>query len=80
VSMSRMRPKANSVRVPTMEAQRNSSSNLVQSPEVACTKIDSPTAYRVCFECSLYGWNQNSIELPMESVSGPNSFEVNRDR
>ena len=59
MSKSRMRPEANSVRVPEVEAQSNSSSSPSRSQRVARTKNDAQVAYGVCFGRSLYGWKDN---------------------
>ena len=68
MSKSRRRPEANSVRVPEVEAQRYSSSNLSRSLGAARTKNDAQVAYGVPFGRSLYGWKDYFIELPMEPV------------
>ena len=51
-----------------LEAQSKSSLSLLRSPGVARTKINAQAAYGVRFGCSLYGWNDNFKELPMELV------------
>jgi hypothetical protein len=38
------------------------------------TKIDAMATYGVGFGGSIYGWNQNFIELPMALVPSQNSF------
>jgi hypothetical protein len=38
------------------------------------TKIDALAIYGVGFGRSIYGWNQNFIELPMAPVPPQNSF------
>jgi hypothetical protein len=77
LSKSRGRSGANPVWVPKVEAQSNTSSSPVRSPGEALTKNDAPVAYGVRFGRSLYGWNENFIELiPMAPFSGPNSFGV----
>ena len=68
MSKSRRRPEANSVRVPEVEAQNNSSSSPSRSLGAARTKKDAQVAYGVRFGRSLYGWKDNFMELPMEPV------------
>ena len=68
MSKSRRRPKANSVRVSEVEAQSNSSLSLSRSPVATRTKNDAQVAYGVYFGCSLYGWKDNFMELPMALV------------
>ena len=68
VSKSRRRSKANSIRVPEVEAQNNSSSSPSRSPGAAHTKNDVQVAYGVRFGRYLYGWKDNFMELPMEPV------------
>jgi hypothetical protein len=46
----------------------NSNSTLPRIPESNFTKIDALATYGVRFGCSIYGWNQNFIELPMAPV------------
>ena len=69
--MSKLRrgPEANSVRVPKVEAQSNSSSSPSQSSGAARTKNNAQVAYGVCFGRSLCGWKDNFMELPMGAVS-----------
>jgi hypothetical protein len=63
-----------------MEAQTSSTSFQFRTLETARTKTDGHVAYGVGFGCSLYGWKDNFKKLPMESVSGPNSSGVDRNR
>jgi hypothetical protein len=62
-----------------MEAQTGSTSFQFRTPGTTRTKTDAHVAYRVRFECSLYGWKHNFKKLPMEPVSGPNSSGVDRN-
>lgn len=59
-----------------MEAQTDSSSFQFRTPGTARTKTDAQVAYGVGFARSLYGWKGNFKELPMASVSGPNSSGI----
>jgi hypothetical protein len=56
------------------ESRSNSTSTPPQIPEPDFTKIDTLATYGVGFGCSIYGWNQNFIELPMAPVPPQNSF------
>ena len=77
VSKSRRRPAANSVRVPEVKAQSNSSSSPSRSPGAARTKKDVQVAYDVCFGHSLYGWKDNLISKLIQVVSRQKLFEIN---
>ena len=57
-----------------------SSSSSSRSAGAARTKNDAQAAYGAHFGRSLYGWKENFKELPMEPVSGPNSFGVDGNR
>jgi hypothetical protein len=46
----------------------NSTSTPPRIPESYFTKTDALATYRVGFGCSIYGWNQNFIKLPMTLV------------
>ena len=59
---------------------QHSSSSLFRTLGTARTKTDATVAYGLRFRRSLYGWKDNSKTLPMELVSGPNSFGVDRNR
>jgi hypothetical protein len=63
-----------------MEAQTGSTSFQFRTPGTACTKMDAYVTYGVGFGCSLFRWRDNFKKLPMESVSGPNSSGVDRNR
>jgi hypothetical protein len=63
-----------------MEAQTGSTSFQFRTPGTAHTKTDAQVAYGVGFGCSLYGWKDNFMKLPMEPVSGPNSSGVDGNR
>jgi hypothetical protein len=63
-----------------MEAQTGSTSFQFRTPGTARTKTDAHVAYGVGFGCSLYGWKDNFKNLPMDSVSGPNSSGVDGNR
>jgi hypothetical protein len=52
----------------------NSTSTPPRIPESDFTKTDALATYRVGFGRSIYGWNQNLIELPMALVPPQNSF------
>jgi hypothetical protein len=56
----------------------NSFSSPSRSPGAAFTKTDAQVAYGLYFWCSLYGWTDNFITLPMALASGPSSFGVDR--
>jgi hypothetical protein len=58
----------------------NSTSTPPRIPEPDFTKIDALATYGVRFGCSIYGWNHNFIELPMELVPPQNTFWVDRNR
>ena len=68
MSKSRRMPEANSVRVLEVEAQSNSSSSPSLSLGAAHTKNDAQVAYGVRFGCSLYGWKDKFMQLPIEPV------------
>jgi hypothetical protein len=57
----------------------NSTSIPPRIAEPYFTKTDTLATYRVRFGRSIYGWNQNFIELPM-AVPPQNSFCVDRNR
>jgi hypothetical protein len=63
-----------------IEAQTGSTSFQFWTTETDRTKTDAHIAYGVRFGCSLYRWKDNFKKLPMESVSGPNSSGVDRNR
>jgi hypothetical protein len=56
------------------ESISNSTSTPPRIPEPDFTKIDALATYGVGFGRSIYGWNQNFIELPMALVPPQNSF------
>ena len=61
---------------PRWRPQTDSTSFQFRTPGIARTKTDAQVAYRLRFGRSLYGWKYNFKALPMEPVSGPNSFGV----
>ena len=77
VSKSRRRSKANSVRIPEMEAQSNSSSSLPRPPGPVCLKLVTQDASGLCFRRSTYGWKANLIRKPIQVVSHQKLFEIN---
>lgn len=79
-SKSRRRSKANPIRVPKVEAQRNSSSSPPRSPGAACTKFIAQVAYGLGFRLSTYAWKAKEISFPMALVPPQNSFRVIRNR
>jgi hypothetical protein len=62
-----------------METQTDSSSFQFWIPGTTRNKMDAQVAYGVGFGRSLYGWKDNFEELPMASVSGPNSSRIDRN-
>jgi hypothetical protein len=52
----------------------NSTSTSPRILELDFTKTDALTTYGVRFGRSIYGWNQNFIELPIAPVPPQNSF------
>jgi hypothetical protein len=54
----------------------NSTSTPPRIPKTDFTKIDALATYGVGFGHSIYGWNQNFIELQMALVQPQNSFGV----
>jgi len=67
------------IRFESPRRRPKSSLSSSRSPRATRTKINAQVAYRVCFGCSLYGWKDNLKVLPMELVSGPNSFGFDRN-
>jgi hypothetical protein len=63
-----------------VEVQIDSTSFQFWNPGTARRKTDNQVAYGVGFGCSLYGWNQNFIELPMALVPPQNSIQVVQNR
>jgi hypothetical protein len=55
------------------KSMSNSTSTPPRIPEPYFTKTNALTIYRVGFGRSIYGWNQNFIELPMALVPPQNS-------
>jgi hypothetical protein len=53
----------------------NSTSTPPRIPKPYFTKTDALATYEVRFGCSMYGWNQNFIELPIAPVPPQSSFE-----
>jgi hypothetical protein len=63
--------------------EESSSNSTLTPPRISepnFTKIDALATYRVGFRRSIYGWNQNFIELPMAQVPSKNSFRVDGNR
>jgi hypothetical protein len=58
----------------------NSTSIPTRIPEPYFTKTDALAIYGVGFGRSIYGWNQNFIDLPMAPVPPQNSFWVDGNR
>jgi hypothetical protein len=56
----------------------NSTSTPPRIPEMDFTKIDALATYRVGFGCSIYGWNQNFIELPMTPFESTGIINTSR--
>ena len=79
VSKSRNRPEANSVRVPEVEAQSNSSSSLPRPQGPVCLKLVTQDTSELCFQRYTYGWKANLIRKPMQVVSHQKPFEINRN-
>ena len=77
---SRRRPEANSVRVPEVEAQSNSSSSLPRSLGPVCLKLVTKDASGLCFRRSTYGWKANLIRKPIQVVSCQKLFGINGNR
>jgi hypothetical protein len=63
-----------------VEVQTDSTSFQFWTPGTARRKTDNQVAYGVGFGRSLYGWNQNFIELPMALVPPQNSIQVVQNR
>jgi hypothetical protein len=59
-----------------VEVQTDSTSFQFRTLGTACRKTDNQVTYGVGFGRSLYGWNQNFIELPMALVPPQNSIQV----
>ena len=77
VSKSRRRPEANSVQVPEVEAQSNSSSSLPQNPGLVFLKLVTQDASGLRFRRSTYGWKANLIRKPIQVVSHQQTFGIN---
>jgi hypothetical protein len=56
------------------ESMSNSTLTPPRIPEPYFTKTDALVTYRVGFRRSIYGWNQNFIELQIAPVPPQNSF------
>jgi hypothetical protein len=54
----------------------NSTSTPPRIPEPYFTKTDALATYEVGFGRSIYGWNQNFIELPMTLVPPSESMGI----
>ena len=80
VSKSRRRSEANSVRVPEVEAQSNSSSCLPRPPGPVCLKLVTQDASGLCFRRSTYGWKDNLIRKLIQVVLDQKTFRINRNR
>jgi hypothetical protein len=79
VSKSRRRSEANSVRVPKVEAQSNSSSSLPRPPGSVYLKLVTQDASGLRFRRSTYGWKANLIRKPIQVVSHEKTFGINRN-
>ena len=79
VSKSRRRSEANSVRVPEVEAQSNSSSSLSRVLGPVCLKLVIQDASGLCFQRSTYGWKAYLIRKPIQVVSHQKTFGINRN-
>ena len=77
VSKSRRRSEANSVRVPEVEAQSNSSSSLPWPPGPVCLKLVTKDASGLRFRRSIYGWKANLIRKLIQVVSCQKPFRIN---
>ena len=77
VSKSRRRSEANSVRVPEVEAQSNSSSSLPRPLGLVCLKLVTQDASGLHFRRSIYGWKANLIKKPIQVVSRQKLFGIN---
>jgi hypothetical protein len=58
-----------------VEVQTDSTLFQFRTPGTTRRKMDNQVAYEVGFGRSLYGWNQNFIELPMALVPPQNSIQ-----
>ena len=77
VSKSIRRSEANSVRIPEVEAQSNSSSSLSRVSGPVCLKLVTQDASRLRFRRSTYGWKANFIRKPIQVVSHQKTFGIN---
>jgi len=80
VSKSRRRPEANSVWVPEVQAQSNSSSRPSRRPGPVCLKLVTQDASGLHFQWSTYGWKDNLIRKPIQVVSHQKPFKINGNR
>jgi hypothetical protein len=62
-----------------LEAQYNSISSPPRSPGAVYLWLDAEVTYRVRFWCSMYGWKDIFIELPMARGPRPNDAWVYRN-
>ena len=79
VSKSIRRSEANSVRVPEVEAQSNSSSSLPRSPGPVCLKLVTQDTSGLRFRWSTNGWKANLITKPIQVVSHQKLFGIHRN-
>ena len=77
VSKSRRRSEANSVRVPEVEAQSNSSSSRPRSSGPVYLKLVTQDASGLHFRRSTYDWKANLIRKPIQVVSRQKTFGIN---
>ena len=77
VFKSRRRSEANSVRIPEVEAQSNSSSSLPRPLGPVCLKLVTQDASGLHFWRSIYGWKANFIRKPIQVVSHQKTFGIN---
>ena len=80
MSKSRRRSEANSVRVPEVEAQSNSSLSLSRPSGPVCLKLVTQDASGLHLRRSTYGWKANLIRNPIQVVSYPKAFRINGNR
>ena len=80
VSKSRRRSEANSVRIPEVESQSNSSSSLPWTLGPVCLKLVTQDASGHHFQRSIYGWKANLIRKLIQVVSHQKPFRINGNR
>ena len=80
MSKSRRRSKANSVRIPKVEAQSNLSSSLPRPSGPVYLKLVTQDASGLRFRRSTYGWKGNLIRKPIQVVSHQKPLRINGNR